>query len=201
MNHPRTKAQIVERVLRTLKGKMWKYFTHAQTHKYIDVLDQLVQSYNRTYHRSIGMAPAEVNHQNAEDVWRRLYEDSPAGRRKFERPRYVVGDLVRISKARRTFKKGYEGNWSRELFRVTEVKRSQPPTYAIGDLRGEPVLGSFYHEELQRVGEMPELYAVESVLDERRLGGKAAEVLVKWLGYPAQFNTWIPKRELRDYKA
>jgi len=54
------KASVVERFNRTFKTKMYRYFTYANTRRYVVVLDDLVRSYNNTYHRSIGMAPIEV---------------------------------------------------------------------------------------------------------------------------------------------
>ena len=58
-----TKACIVERFNRTLKTRMWKYFTKYQTLRYLDVVQHLVDSYNASYHRSIGMSPTEVNNR------------------------------------------------------------------------------------------------------------------------------------------
>ena len=55
------KASVVERVNRTLKSKLYRYFTAVNSLSYIDVLQDLVDSYNNTYHRSIGRAPATVN--------------------------------------------------------------------------------------------------------------------------------------------
>ncbi len=55
------KAAVVERFNRTLKGAMWRYLTHANTRRYLDVLPQLVTSYNNTYHRSIKMAPVRIS--------------------------------------------------------------------------------------------------------------------------------------------
>ena len=59
-----TKASIVERFNRTLKTRMWRYFTKHQSVRYIDVLHAFMRSYNNTYHRSIGMAPSEVTSAN-----------------------------------------------------------------------------------------------------------------------------------------
>ena len=67
-----TKASVVESFNRTLKTRIWRYFTKHQTWRYIDVLQDLVQSYNNTPHRSIGMAPSQVIPQNQEEVWQRL---------------------------------------------------------------------------------------------------------------------------------
>jgi len=71
------KAAVVERFDRTLKEKMFRYFTYANTRRHLDVLDDLVHSYNNTHHRSIGMAPFEVNKDNEDIVRARLYPLKP----------------------------------------------------------------------------------------------------------------------------
>ena len=93
-----TKASIVERFNRTLKTRMWRYFTKNQSVRYLDVLQDFVRSYNKTYHRSIGMAPSEVNGTNQESVWQRLYGHEGGGT-----PKFRIDDRVRISKAKRHF--------------------------------------------------------------------------------------------------
>ena len=67
------KASVVERYNRTLKTKMYRYFTHNNTRRYLDVLDDLLESYNNTKHRSFGMAPMQVNAENQHIVRQRLY--------------------------------------------------------------------------------------------------------------------------------
>src|SRR5438874_2708338 len=59
--NPAIKCSVVERFNRTLKSKIWRYMTFARTKRYIDVLPDLMHSYNHSYHRSIKMAPADVN--------------------------------------------------------------------------------------------------------------------------------------------
>ena len=68
------KAAVVERFNRTFKSAMWRYLTHSNTRRYLDVLPQLVMSYNNTYHRNIKMALAEVNTQNKSLVRTRLFK-------------------------------------------------------------------------------------------------------------------------------
>ena len=63
-----TKASVVERFNRSLKTRMWRYFTKKQTIRYVDALQDFVRSYNDSYHRSIGMAPSAVNGANQETV-------------------------------------------------------------------------------------------------------------------------------------
>jgi len=67
------KAAVVESFNRTLKMKMYRYFNYKNTRRYVDVLDDLLHSYNNTYHRSIGMTPVEVKTYNEAIVRDRLY--------------------------------------------------------------------------------------------------------------------------------
>ena len=130
-----------------------------------------------------------VNWAVAEQVWEHLY--SP------RRPWCVVGlgslqlapsDQVRMSKTRRQFAKGYKGHWSKEIFHVEAVRDTNPVTYVMADAGSEPIKGTFYGPELQKVT-LPDYFDVESILDTRR-GGNVTEYLVKWAGYPASFNSW-----------
>ena len=116
------KAAVIERFNCTLKTKMWKYFTHKNTMKYIDVLDDLLHSYNNTFHRTIKMAPSEVTAQNEENIRRTLYRPKAKLVWKFE-----FGDKVRISRGKREFKKGYLPSWTDEIFTIASRHPSDPP--------------------------------------------------------------------------
>ena len=197
--NPETKASIVERFQRTLKERMWKYFTHQHTLKYIDVLPHLVQSYNQSYHRSIGRAHQEVT------VFERLFGTSPSVPVPKKGGVLAAGDWVRIGKTKRTFDKGYLPNWTTELFRVTErVRGRDPPVYKLKDMNGEVLKGTFYLPELQRVTKKEDdVYEIESILDRRtRKVGKrrVKEVKVHWKGYPSSFDSWIDASQIIDYK-
>jgi Integrase core domain/Chromo (CHRromatin Organisation MOdifier) domain len=187
------KASIVERFNRTLKEKMWRYFTKKNTLRYVEVLPALVRNYNHSYHRSIQRTPAEVDETNQEEVWQTLYGDSGGDSGVFRE-----GDRVRISKARRTFKKGYLPSWTEELFTVSRLNRTTPVTYVLNDDHGEELKGTFYKEEIQKVGDK-RVYRVESILDEREDARGRKEYLVKWFGYDSSFNSWIAKEQLTRY--
>jgi hypothetical protein len=137
------KASIVERFNRTLKEKMWRYFTKTNKLRYVDVIPRLIRNYNQSYHRSIRMAPEQVNVSNQEFVWNTLYADVP-GRKKV----FTEGDRVRLAQARQTFKKGYTPSWTEELFTVSRVNSTNPIIYVLKDDSGEELKGSFYKEEL-----------------------------------------------------
>ena len=100
-----SKASVVERWHRTLKQRMYSYFTAHNTLRYVDVLQPLIYTYNQFYHRSIGMAPHQVTEKKTvPEVWDKLY-----GQRldqKTRPPKCQVGDRVRLNKKHRPFKKG-----------------------------------------------------------------------------------------------
>src|SRR5271163_5186540 len=141
------KAAVVERFNRTLKGAMWRYLTHASTGRYIDVLPQLVSSYNNTYHRSIKMTPSEVNEKNEDVVRSRLFVPKKLP----IKWKYKIGQTVRIKQSKRTFRKGYEPAWTEEIFTIAELYPSDPATYILKDFLGEVIKGKFYEAEIQPV--------------------------------------------------
>ena len=188
------KAAIVERFNRTLKERLWRYFTSRNTLHYLDVLDDLVNSYNNTYHRSIKRSPASVNQANQQEVWLELYGDPI----KIKQPSYKVGDRVRLSKARAIFKKGYLPSWTEEIFTISKVIKTNPITYKVVDTQNEPLKGSFYKEELQKIL-LPKnkVYKIEKVLDKKGKGKKKV-LLVKWRGYPDSHNSWVPAHQIKQ---
>ena len=97
------KAAIEERFNRNLKTRMYWYFMHSQSYRYVDVLQDLVHSYNHTYHSSIGMSPASVNVKNEGLVRHKLFHKHPEKLTW----RFDIGQRVRISKRKQAFEKGY----------------------------------------------------------------------------------------------
>ena len=189
------KASIVERVNRTLKERMWKYFTANNTYKWIDVLSELVQGYNTSFHRTIRMKPADVNQNNEKDVWNTVYMKAKA--HDDQKPKFQEGDVVRIDKyKRKLFDKGYLPSWTEELFRVAEVFKTSPVTYNLADWNSEPIKGRFYKAELQKVIDVGD-YRIEKVLKTRTRKGQK-EAFVKWLGWPETYNQWIPSESLQE---
>ena len=62
------KASIAERVIRTIKEKLFRLFTLNGNHKWSDLLDDVTNTYNNTKHRTIGMKPKDVNKSNEQDI-------------------------------------------------------------------------------------------------------------------------------------
>ena len=144
----RHKACVAERFIRTLKSRLEKYFWAKKTHRWIDVLDTFVANYNSTYHRSIKMAPDEVNESNRRQVFATLYpqikDNTP--------PRLSKGDRVRILRQKNIFEKGYTRNWSEEIYVIVEaISESSVDFYKIADLEGNILPRYKYYWQLNLV--------------------------------------------------
>ena len=142
--HNEGKSVVAERFIRTLKNKIYKHMTAVSKNVYIDKLDDIVNEYNNTYHRTIKMKPIEVKDNTYIDSIKEVNDKDP---------KFKVGDHVRISKYKNIFAKGYTPNWSEEAFVIKEVKDTVPLTYFINDLNGEEIIGTFYEKELQKTNQ------------------------------------------------
>ena len=181
-----SKASVVERWHRILKQRMYRYFTARNTLRYVDVLQPLIHTYNHAYHRSIGMAP----HQVTPNTVPRSGTNSTAigWTKRPHPPKCQVGDRVRLNKKHRPLKKGYLPGWTEEVFVVTHVRRHPVVTYRLSEWDGTPIKGTFYEPDVQKVQVTDDsLFRVEKVL--KRQGRR---VLVRWKGWPAKYDSWIP---------
>ena len=107
------KSVAAERFIRTLKIK-FKYMTSKSKNVYIDKLDDIVDEYNNTYHRTIKMKPVDVKTSTYIESSKEInYQD----------PKFKIDDVVRISKYKNNFEKGYASNCSEEIFVIKKVKK------------------------------------------------------------------------------
>jgi len=107
--HSHIKSSWAERFIRSLFTKLERYKTERKTNKIVDVLQDFTHNYNATFHRSINMAPNQVNKNNEMDVWAYLFRDldkQAPGVSKKPVPKFAVGDRVRISRYKLQFEKG-----------------------------------------------------------------------------------------------
>ena len=192
--NPDVKCSVVERFNRTLKTKMYKYFTYKNSYRYIDVLQDFLTAYNNTVHSTTGKAPSKINETNVLEVWRRMNSH----RQKQKPVRFSVGQTVRISKEKMKFAKGFEQSYSTEVFKICKVIRRVPqPLYEIEDLQGTPIEGQFYNEELTPVLVTKQTeFKIDKILKQRTRNGRR-EYWVKWKGYGPQFNSWILASSLK----
>jgi len=188
--HSEKKASIVERFNRTLKTSMFKNFSLRGSYVWYDVLGKLISEYNNKFHRTIGMKPIQVNTSNEALVLKRIKSNTIPKVDKIPPHIFKIGDKVRISKYKHVFSKGYLPNWTNEVFTIHRIQPTNPETYLLKDSRGELLLGSFYGHEISK-SNTGDVYLVEKVL--RRKGDK---VLVRWLGFNKQEDSWISKKDL-----
>ena len=139
--HNGGKSVIAERFIRTLKNKIYKYLTTKSKNMYINKLDDIVDEYNNTYHKTIKMKPVDVKYNTYIDSEKEVNNKDP---------KFKDGDYVRICKYKNIFAKGYMPNWSEEVFIISKIKNTVPWTYVINNLNGEEIIGTFYEKELQR---------------------------------------------------
>ena len=102
-------------------------------------------------------------------------------------PKIKIGDIVRISKYKNIFRRGYVPNWSKEVSVMKKVKNNVPWTYVISGLRGEEIVGTFCKKELQKTNQKG--FRVEKVITR-----KGDKLYIKWKGYDNSFNSWIVKK-------
>ena len=164
------KSVFAGKFIRTLKSKIFKHMAAISKNVYFDVLDDIVDKYNNTVHRAIKTKPIDVT----SDSQTKHNEDSDV-----TKPKFKVGDHVRISKYKNIFAKGYTQNLSEEVFVVRKTKDTVPWTYVISDLNGEKIAGSIYEKELQKISQE-----------------KGNKLYVKWKGYSNSLKSWVDKKDL-----
>ena len=215
--HNEKQANYAERAIKTIKTKIYRYMREHNTHKYIDVLQSFVHAYNNSLHRSIGTTPASVNTVNEDEIRLKEYQlkhrkvtavhkvksesnvKSEIKEVKKKKPKAIfrlkIGDTVRISMLKEKFDREYDQKWSTETFIIsTRFRRENLVLYKLKDMEGDPLEGSFYSREVQKVtvGENDE-HIVEKIVKK-----KAGKAFVKWKGWPRKFNSWIPVSQIKN---
>lgn len=182
------KSSVIERFNRTLKERMWRYFSKTNTMKYIDILPKLMINYNNSYHRTIKTFPANVTQNNEREILIKAFSIAPLEPSIFK---FNINDRVRISKVKKHFEKGYFPKWSEEFFIIKSRLSRRPPVYTIKDQDGEIIEGVFYEPELQKVDiGSDDLFIIEKIIKTRKRGGKT-DYFVYWRGYPSKFDSWV----------
>ncbi|KAJ8321151.1 hypothetical protein KUTeg_001276 [Tegillarca granosa] len=185
------KANMAERVILTLRRKFQKYFLKNRTYNYLDVLQQLVRSYNDTPHSSLrNLSPSMMDKSNESDIWSdmnlkpRLKDKR---RRKTLFPyKFKIGDLVRISHLNRPFQRAYDEQFTTELFKK------------IKDFHNEILKWTFYSSELTKVEkDESSLYLIDKIIKSRMRKGKK-QYFVHFEGWPESFNDWVDADEVKD---
>ena len=177
--HNEGKSVIVERFIRTLKSKIYKYMTSFSKEVYIDKLDDTVNKYNNTYHSTIKMKPVDEKSTS--------YIDS-SGEINDKDPKFKIGDIVRISKHNiKIFLQKVTLQISLKVFVIKQVKLTVLWTLLIMILMEKKLLELFTKKELQKTNQK---FRIEKVIKR-----KSQKLYVKWKGYSNWFNSWIDKKD------
>lgn len=182
------KASIAERFNRTILTKLYKHFHFIGSYKWINSIQKIIDTYNNSKHRTIKMKPIEVNTKNEKEILATIYQKNSTFNE--ETAKFIIGDHVRISKHKTIFEKGYTPNWSTEIFIVEKILQTNPITYILKDMNNQKIQGLFYNYEMQKTKHANN-YLVEKILKK-----KGNKVLVKWLGFNKEHNSWIKSSEL-----
>ena len=189
------KCPIIERFNLTLQNIIYKMMAKERTLKWTSFIDKAMHIYHNRLHSTIQMTPLQAEEDENEQVVRKnllLYFHKRGGKKK--KPKFHVNDTVRIWKKRNTFHRGYDENFSREYFKIINVKINLPvPRYQLEDSKGDVIIGSFFEEELVRYTP-PSIFEIE-VIDERKRGRKK-EYLIHYMGYPKSMDEWMGKEKL-----
>ena len=137
------KSVVTERLIRTLKNKIFKHMTVISKNVYFDVLDDILDKYNNIVHRTVKMKPIDATDHSFAEYSEDFYEKDP---------KFKFGDHVRISNYKNIFAKGFAPNWLKEVFVVSKIKYSSLDI-VINDLSGEEITGRFYEKELQKTSQ------------------------------------------------
>ena len=158
---------------------------------WIKDLNKLVKEYNISFHRSIKMKPVNSSKKSNENIVRKNYNFEST----VKKPKFSIGDKVRISLSKNTFEKGYINNWSEQIYVIYDIKSSNVHYYFLKDLNEEKLDGSFYEQELLKTNmKENDLYIIEKII--KKIGNK---YLVKWKSYDDSFNSYVNKNDIVKY--
>ena len=192
------KAVYVERANQTLQSLIFRYLTEKQTQKYVDVLQDLVKTYNLRRHRGLlNHRPVDAIRDENVFFFRRIEQnrlrpiiDKNIRMDRLRKNSFKVGDVVRIKKWKFAFDRGYKQTFSDQYYEIIKVNSFMPTnTYELKNMHDdEKIEGAFYPNELQLV--KGDVYKVEKIIKSRRKNG-VKQYYVKWLGFDKKFNQWI----------
>ena len=196
------KCSIIERFNRTIQDIIYAMMDHYNTHKWTKLMADAKQIYINRKHATIKMTPLQAELIENQSKLLKTYHSKYAKFKKKE-AKFKVGDYVRIAGLRNKFKRSYFQNYSNEVFQIHSILRNLPtPRYRISNFYGgELIQGTFWPNELVKFNFNDETeWRIEKILDRRKIGKgkrKQTEILVKWLGWPDSYNSWITEKSSR----
>ena len=198
--HPYThqKAAFIERAHQTIQNMLWSHISHTGNYNIINILDDVVKSYNNRGHRMLGKKSPQFAENNPNSSLIANFNKKYLDRvNKYKRrPKFKIGDKVRVKKSKDVFAKHYDTHFNDEYYKIIEIIKHFPITmYRIESLdrvgEDKNILGLWYDYQLQKVDQNE--HRINQVL--RRRGNR---VLVSWRGFGPEFNSWEPANSVRN---
>lgn len=191
------KASLVERVILTLKQKLFKWMTKHKTKRYVDILQDVVSGYNRKVHTALGIPPIDVTKKNEADLWRKQYANEFPLKGGFQ---FKTGEKVRISKPKKMFEKSYLPQWSEEYYSVARRRATKPVTYQLKTVNGEFLPRSFYEEEMQLITQPQKegLFPID-ILESRKNKHTPYEHFVHYRNFPPAYDRWLDAKTVQQF--
>lgn len=187
-----SKCPVIERFIRTLRGRIARYMYINKTERFIHDLDNIITGYNFSYHSSIKMRPSSVNFNNAHIAFDNLYGLKGKKPQKPRSYRFDVNDTVRLSGIKRgMFTREFFERWTRETFVIQRrFRMDHINMYHVKDCSGERLVGSFYEPELMKVDVSK--FKIE-VLEEKTDQNGVKLAKVKYEDFPDKCTEWVLK--------
>ena len=137
-----TKSAFAERMIRSLKSILFKFLHEHNTDTYIADLQNFLNVINSRVNRMTKLAPKAVKKSDVP------YLISLQCSNEVRKPKYAIGQQVRIKRKIDTFHRGYKIQFTEEVFTIVGVQTVNPPTYSIKDRENQLIQGKFYESEL-----------------------------------------------------
>ena len=151
--HNEGKSVSAKRFIRILENEIYKYMTSILKNVYVYKLDDIVNEYNNTYHRTVKMKPVDVKDNTYINFGKEVHDKDP---------KFKTGNHVRIWKYKNIFAKGYTPNCSEEIFVTSKINNTVTWTYVTNDINGEEIVGTFFVKELQKTNQKE--FTIEKVI-------------------------------------
>ena len=193
------KCSIVERFNKTLQQLVYKLLAQKNTNNWVQVLPHAMKIYLNRKHRTTKFSPVDAekpeNEEAIQDTFEEKYQKAEANRNK---PKFKVGDTIRIWVHRDKFIRAYHANYTHEYFTISEVLTNMPqPRYKAKDLLDDPLDFILHQNEIVKYTPTGEEMHKMEVLRRRTRNGRR-ECYVRWLGWPDKFNQWIPAADVNN---
>ena len=212
-----TKSSFAERSIQNLQNRLSRMFMYNQSYQYLKQLPDITKAINNTPSRPLGnMAPSAVNKSNEDEVRLNEYlvrtktkinkSSEPTkkeGKKKVKKTKrspyqFKVNDKVRITQEKTKFMREYSQKWTGEVFIVARrFMRHGVPVYKLKDFSNVALTGSYYSQELQKVGTQ-DIWKVSKILKKRKTSSGETELLVSWHQWPSKFDSWIKESDLQE---